>query len=460
MLAAQVRKVSSKVAGPLRFRELDGQVLVTNDAGDWTWLDGDSFRRLVEGTLAPSDVAWSELSSRGFLRDGLDQDALARRLRSRRPWLRTGPSRHVVAVTRRTALPQAAEFAVSAEDMRPETAERACDTAFMTTSTTLDLDIVGGEPLLALPVVRHVLDYARRKNKLSLKELRLSVSTGLSALDQDAAALLVDAGVEVRACVDGPAQLSEAERSAALRQVESLAPRLAVRGVITLGARNVASAGALLADHVRAGCHTVQLLRCTPLDTALWGGSPAPLDAWLGAWERAVMSLVEAGRGGETVVEVTAATLLRRILGLDDGPGAEPRSPGPDGLGQLAYDVDGRVYSSEGGRLTGLLGDDTFLLGTVDRAGYHDLVSHPTVRALALASTLDGQPGWVDQAYAPFCGSSAVENLWDQGSIHGRMGDSTHAQAQIRMLDVLFRLVRDADPATRQVLDRWAHAAA
>lgn len=462
MLAAEIRKVSSKIAGPFRFRELDGQVLLTNDAGDWTWLSAGAFRGLVEGTMKPSAAEWPELLSRGFLRDGLDQDALAGRLRSRRAWLRTGPSRHALAITRRTVLPLATELALPVEDLRPETAERVCDTAFMTTSTTLDLDLVGGEPLLAFPLVRHVIDYARRKNKLSLKELRISLSSGLSGVDDETVAALADTGVELRASIDGPATRSADDRTAALRRLEALAPRLAVRGVITLSARNVAHAAVMVAEHVRAGCHTIQLCRATALDTAMWGdaAAPASLDAWVGAWETTVSTLVDAGRGGVSVLEITAATFLRRILGLDDGPAAEPRSPGPDGLGQLAYDVDGRVYSSEGGRLTGLLGDDTFLLGAVAREGYHDLVSHPTVRALALASTLDGQPGWVDSAYAPFCGVSAVENLWEQGSIHGRMGDSTQAQVQVRMLDFLFRLVRDADPATRQVLERWAHAIA
>lgn len=459
MLAAQVRKVSSRLGGPLRYREIDGQVLVTNEAGDWAWVTPDAFRGLLEGTLPDGDPAAAALQ--GLLPRGGEVDAIAGRLRARRAWLRAGPSRHVVALTRRTPFPPQIEATDAPDDMRPEIAERACDTAFMTTSTTLALDLVGGEPLYALPLVRHVADYARRKNKLSLKELTVSVATTLVGLDNDKGAALIDLGAALHASVDTPFLRDDADRAQALRGMERLAAKLAIRGVIALSARTAGPIGALIADHVRAGCHAVELRPTTALDVALWGeaAAPATVPATLVAWETGVRQLIDASRGGTPVVEMRAATFLRRILGLDDAPSADPRSPGVDGLGQLAYDVDGRVYSSEAGRLTGLLGDDTFLLGTVNRQGYHDLVSHPTVRALVMATTLDGQPGWADSAYAPFCGVSAVENLWEQGSIHGRMADSAQAQLQLGMLDFLFRLVRDADPSTRAVLDAWAQAA-
>jgi hypothetical protein len=136
------------------------------------------------------------------------------------------------------------------------------------------------------------------------------------------------------------------------------------------------------------------------------------------------------------------------------------RSPAAEGIGELAYDVDGLVYTSERGLKAALMGDDAFLLGSITREGYHDLVSHPTVRALVMASILDGQPGWVDSAYKPYAGISPVECYWEQGSIHGRMGDSTQARLCVAKLDFLFRTLRDGDAATRATLEKWADAQA
>ncbi len=62
---------------------------------------------------------------------------------------------------------------------------------------------------------------------------------------------------------------------------------------------------------------------------------------------------------------------------------------------------------------------------TCTRSNYRDLMTHETVRALAIASILDAQPDCVNCTYAPYCGVRPVHNHKTQGSIFGRMREST-----------------------------------
>ena len=83
-----------------------------------------------------------------------------------------------------------------------------------------------------------------------------------------------------------------------------------------------------------------------------------------------------------------------------------------------------------------------FALGHVAGSGYHDLMTHPTVRAIALAAQTYGQPGYVDWAYKAFTGPSPAKAYVEHGSLHGRTIESQHFRQDQLAFDVLFRHVR------------------
>ena len=82
-------------------------------------------------------------------------------------------------------------------------------------------------------------------------------------------------------------------------------------------------------------------------------------------------------------------------------------------------------------------------------------MKHPTVRALAMASIRDAQPDCVDCTYAPYCGIQPEHNLRTQGSIFGRMRESTLCSVHKGIQDYLFEKLREDDPATVEILRRW-----
>ena len=157
------------------------------------------------------------------------------------------------------------------------------------------------------------------------------------------------------------------------------------------------------------------------------------------------------------MVELTARVLTQRILG-DRAPNEiRYRSPASDGIGEIAYNWDGRVFSSEVGRqLAESDEDEMFKIGELRLHGYHDMITSPTVRALVLSSLVEGQPTYRDSAYAPFGALSPAACYVEQGSIHGRPGEHSGWLRFVRTLDQLFNHLQSGDDALRSVLQRWS----
>ena len=125
------------------------------------------------------------------------------------------------------------------------------------------------------------------------------------------------------------------------------------------------------------------------------------------------------------------------------------------GIGQLAYNYDGKVFTCDEGRMLHEMGDSSFLLGDVRTSKYRDLVSHETVRAVNIASNLDAQPDCVNCAYNPYCGIVPAHNHKTQGSIFGKMWTSTLCYVHKHIQDYLFEKLGEGDPGTLDTFQKW-----
>ena len=127
------------------------------------------------------------------------------------------------------------------------------------------------------------------------------------------------------------------------------------------------------------------------------------MEEYLDFYEQIFDYIIELNLKGVQIMEGTAATFLKKILTPND-PFVDIRSPIGSGTGQLAYNYDGKIYPSDEGRMVAAMGDDYFLLGDTRTSSYDDLVSHPTVKTLAVSSLLDTLPACHTCWNAPYCG--------------------------------------------------------
>ena len=176
--------------------------------------------------------------------------------------------------------------------------------------------------------------------------------------------------------------------------------------------------------YVALGCRALFLRPVDPFGFADKTGHRIeyPRADYLAFYRQAVDYMLELNRQGVQILERFAAIFLTKILGGEDPNFLDVRSPCGAGIGQIAYNYDGKVFTCDEGRMLHEMGDSTFQIGHVATSSYRDIVGHETVRALAIASNLDGQPDCVNCAYNPYCGVCPVHSHKTQVIFRQRSG--------------------------------------
>ena len=74
-----------------------------------------------------------------------------------------------------------------------------------------------------------------------------------------------------------------------------------------------------------------------------------------------------------------------------------------------------RAFAGDEARMLHETGDDTFLPGRVGELTDDAMMTHPTIRSLALASNVNNRPDCVNCAYNPYCRVDGVHTDKTQG---------------------------------------------
>ncbi len=464
-----------------RFRPVRDKMLVTNVEGRWLLLSQDDFTAYARGQVDPQSPLHTLLADNNFLRDGYRVAEAADDVRARRSFVHGGPNLHMFVITLRCnetcAYCHASRANLDAvhTDMSVETAERAVDMVLQSTSPFVTIEFQGGEPLVNYAVVQHVIEYARERNRERGKQLEFTMVSNFSLLDEQKLDWLIENRVQLCTSVDGPEALHNAQRKlptgdAHQRTIHwtrrineryrelGLDPTLYhVESLLTTTRATLPMWKEVVDTYVDMGCRSLFLRALDPFGFAdrTRKRLDYPREEYLAFYRRAVDYMLELNAQGVEILERYAAIFLTKILRGADPNFLDLRSPAGAGIGALAYDYDGNIYTCDEGRMLAAMGDPAFRIGHVESSRYRDVVGHPTVRALAIATNLDAQPDCIHCTYQPYCGTNAAFNYKAQGSIFGRMRDNAVCAVHKGIQDYLFEKLDEGDPKVRETFERW-----
>lgn len=478
-LHAGVRPKAPPDLVPVRFRAVGGDVLLTNPWGDWVFVTRDDHAALMRGEI-PGSIR-DRLSTRRFLRSTLDEAETAARIQNKLRYLDRGPNLHIVVVTLRCnetcvyCHASRADMDAVHTDMSPELGEKCVDLMLQSTSPSVTLEFQGGEPLVNFPVMKHIIEYALAKNRAYGKDLGFTMVSNLALMDDEKLAYLVDHKVQICTSIDGPEALHVKQRilagdnshRIAARWIErinkayielGLDPTLYhVEALLTTTREALKHPREIVDTYLGLGCRAIFLRPVDPFGFAERTAAVIEYDraAYRDFYRAAVEHILDKNRAGEQVLERYAAIFLTKILGDDDPNFLDIRSPSGSGIGALAYNYDGKIFTSDEGRMMYETGDSAFHIGDVRTATYRSLMKHETVRALIMASIREVQPDCASCTYAPYCGIQPEHSYRTQGSIFGRMRESTLCSVHKGIQDFLFEKLREDDEQTVEILRRW-----
>jgi uncharacterized protein len=485
-----------------RWGEVAGRMLLTNDAGQWHFLEKPVFELLLAGKLTEAHAEHAPLRAKGFLRDGLDIDDLASRIRRKKSFLSYGPHLHIVITTLRCN--QSCKYCHASRtdmdrvdtDMSLATAKKVVDHAMQSTSPNINFEFQGGEPTANFDAIKFVVEYSREKNKYEKKELTHSLVTNMTFMTEEHAEWLIANGVLVCTSLDGPQHVHDWNRAWKQSEINMPAGKDpgktgaydTVRQWISYFNRRYVELGkdpelwhvdALMTTtkktlehwkevvdlYVELGMHTIHLRPLNPYGFALatWKAIGYAPEEYLDFYAKALDYIISLNNGtgradGKkiTIVEGTAATFLAKILTPDDPNFVDIRSPCGAGTGQVAYNYDGKLFTCDEARMTSAMGNDLFQIGQLGETTYPEMIQHPTVRAMAVASLQDSLPGCNTCWNKPFCGVCPMHNYMKSGDIFGQRPNSPKCKEHYTISSLLFeRLVNDPNGENEAMFRRW-----
>ena len=464
-----------------RVRKVGDRFLLTNQEGRWVVLRADEFARTMRGEVRPDEALHTKLAEHNFLRDHYDVPRAAEELFARKRFLGYGPNLHLFVVTLRCnetcvyCHASRANMDQVHTDMTKETAEKAVDLVLRSTSPFVTIEFQGGEPLVNFDVVKHTIAYALEKNKTTRKRLEFTMVSNMALMDDEKLDFLVAHKVQLCTSIDGPKAVHDKQRK--LRQASAfdaaqywikrineryieagLDPSLYHVEALLTTTRSVLPLWKEVVDtYLELGCRALFLRPIDPFGFAAKTAHKVeyPRREYMEFYRNAVDYMLELNAKGEQILERYAAIFLTKILTREDPNFLDIRWPAGAGLGQLAYNYDGRIFTCDEGRMLSEMGDDAFAIGHVETASYRDLVTHPTVKAVSLASNMEQQPDCEGCTYQPYCGVPPVHTYKTQGSLFGAMRQSTVCQVHKGIQDYLFGKLADEDEQTLETFRRW-----
>lgn len=475
---------SDRVTGfqvPVRMRPIADKILLTNQEGRWILLEREELEAYARGKIDEGTELFTRLKERNFLRDHYDVKAAVEMMRARRGFLHFGPNLHILVITLRCnetcvyCHSSRADMDAVHTDMPAEIIEKSIDLVLKTTSPYVTIEFQGGEPLVNFEGVKHAIAYALEKNKAIGKELEFTMVSNLSLMDEEKLRYLVEHRVQICTSIDGPSDLHDKQRKLPTMSAHAMASKwierinrayeemgldptlYRVEALLTTTRATLARPKEVVDGYISLGCRALFLRPLDPFGFVDRTKSVIeyPRDEYMSFYREAVDYMIEQNKKGVQILERYAAIFLTKILNGEDPNFLDIRSPSGAGIGNLAYNYDGKVFTCDEGRMLHEMGDDTFLLGDVRTSTYREIVGHPTVRAVALASNLEQNPDCVSCTYLPYCGLPPVHSHKTQGTIFGRPRESTLCFVHKHIQDFLFEKLATADAETLAILEKW-----
>jgi uncharacterized protein len=464
---------------PFRFmRWLDGDVFVTNDAGEYLFIDASTFSALHQQQLPADSNIYKDLKAKHFITDSdgrLALDLLATKFRTKKAFLEGFLKLHLFVVTLRCdhSCPYCQVSRVTEDktrfDMSRDTAARAIDLMFRSPATALKVEFQGGEALLNFDLVRWCVERITGRNITEGRDIAFVIATNLAPLTDEMLDFCAVHSISLSTSLDGPAALHNLNRprpgnnshALVLENLSLARQRLgsdAVSALMTTTWETLRQPREVVDEYVRLGFRSIFLRSISPYGFAVRGRQARAYETerFLEFYREALEYIIDLNRAGTAVTEIFSQILLQKILTPFGTGYVDLQSPAGAGVNVVAYNYDGNVYASDEARMLAEMDDRTFCLGNVHEQSFEQLFGGEIVQGLLESSCAETLPGCSECAFVPYCGADPVFHWATQGDPVGHRPTSAFCQKHMGVFRHLFELLKNGDEFTRRLLLSWA----
>ena len=457
--------------GYFNFKKLNQKYLLTNDLGRYIFATKDELWSLLHDRIDPETDFGQKALENWFCFPGSEyafSSALIPHMREAKNYLFSATSLHIFVMTNGCNMQCAYCQAQAGTNgnrvfMNKDVAKKAVDIALSSPAKHLTIEFQGGEPLLNYETIRYIVEYASATKQN--KTIEFNIVTNLTILTDEIAAFIKDNHIGVSTSLDGNEAIHDNNRpfrngGGTYSSVCSGLSKLQQLGICpgaieTTTSATLSSPRELIDAYRSQGMDSIFLRPLTPLGsaTANWekiGYSP---EEFLRFYQACFDYILQLNETGCHFSEGHAVIFLEKILHGCPVNYMELRSPCGAGVGQLAYNYDGNIYTCDEGRMIAEMGSDAFLLGSVYTHDYNAIMNSNRCKAVCISSVLESLPDCCDCVYSPFCGVCPVVHYATMGDILPKEPNHYRCKIYRGMLDILFTALQDEKIAA--ILQTW-----
>lgn len=476
-MSLELKETDKQKVGFFRFNQLNGKYLITNDIGEWSFLTPRDFDSFLYGKIKQtSRDKYSELQSKGFIRDMLDFDELSQRYVRKNSFLGQSTLLHIVVVTLRCdhkcLYCQAGSQPLNAKylDMDIATAQKVVDRIFESPNENINIEFQGGEPLANFATVKFIVECAREKNKIAKKKLMIFLVSNLTFMTEKRLDFFVKNNVSICTSLDGPEIMHNRNRICkgnsyknTLKWINKIRKRIAkskiykykVNALTTITKISLSDPKGIVDEFIDLGLEGVHLRPVNPfgMNKEIWNKINFSAEDFSNFYKKALDYIIELNLKGKKFYEKTAKIFLTKILTGKDPNFLDLRSPCGAGIGQIAYNFNGDVYACDEARMLSRVDDNSFRLGNVEKDTFQNLIHNDVVKVLCSASCMDGLPVCSECVYKPYCGVCPIYNYVVEGNIFSTSYHNERCKINMFIFDYLFERLQN--PQIKKVFNSW-----
>ena len=454
--------------GDFNFTRFGDHYLITNYAGRYCFLSEKEFLSFCKGEPLFEETKQKLIDNFFFSESNSETyySEYSNAIRKYRNYLFTGTGLHIFVLTSSCNLKclycQASTL-TKGNMMSKSIAEKSVEMALQSPNKHLSFEFQGGEPLMNFPVLKHIVHYT--EERAVEKSISFNLVSNLTLLTDEMASFIAEHHVSVSTSLDGDMILHNKNRPSPDFDSYLLWKNKYdhLRNVLGHGFGAIQTTTKfslnrykeLVDAYIDNGFSRIFIRPLTPLGYAAsrWTSIGYSADEFLEFYRNAFDYIIEKNQQGIQISEGHAVLFLDKIMNHRAGNYTELTSPCGAAFGQLAYNYDGRIYTCDEGRMLAEMGDQSFLVGTVD-SKYADLFNSPTCKAMATASCLESIPQCAECVYAPYCGTCPVLTYFEYKSIFASEPNGYKCRIYKGILDILFDILKN-DDSKKAILQSW-----
>lgn len=466
---------------PFRFAHFnEEEYLLTNDVGEYIFLQNDDFNKFVKYELDSSSEVFHDIESKQIATTDKVEDVvnmLSTKFRTKKSILQDFTSLHMVVPTLRCnsscvyCQVKRHEYSDHTADMTKKTAKNVVKTIFQSPSPYIKIEFQGGDPSTDFEMVRYIIEEAEWQNLFKKKCLEFVICTNLTLLNEKMLRYLKKHRCMISTSLDGPKDLHDRNRplqdksldyhaifEGKLKMIREIwGNNECVSALMTTSRYSLGRFPEIIDEYIRLGFRNIFLRSLNPYGFAKQYKDKIayPIEDFIENYKIGLNYIIELNKKGIFFVEGFAALLLRRMLTPFATGFVDLQSPAGVGIAGVIYDYDGSVYVSDEARMMARFKNYYFRLGNVNTDSYQEMFNGDLLHHIISSACNECLPGCAECVFQPYCGADPVRNMSEQGDMVGFRPTNEMCKKTGSIIQYLFELLHKQDLEINRIFWSW-----